>query len=89
MERDLKLSYYRTSNQAEVDIIVEQPDGRVQAIEIKASYNPSPKTLLGLRSFQSVCDKAKLFCACSTTHPYTIGDITVLPWQSIFAELGL
>lgn len=89
MERDLKMSYYRTSNQAEVDIIVEQPDGRVQAVEIKASANPAPKSLLGLRSFHSICDKAELYCACTTAHPYKIGPVTILPWKNIFAELNL
>ena len=87
MEKDFKFSYYRTSNQAEVDLIIEHPDGKVSAIEIKASKNPAPKSLSGLYSFKSVCSKANLFCVCQTVNPYTLRDVKILPWKEIFNVL--
>jgi predicted AAA+ superfamily ATPase len=41
-------SFYRTSGGAEVDLVLDWPDGRVWAIEIKRSSTPKPER--GLRS---------------------------------------
>ncbi|TZF86454.1 ATP-binding protein (plasmid) [Pedobacter sp. BS3] len=45
-----RYSYYRSSNQAEIDLVLETPDNEVWAIEIKRSSAPTIK-----RSFHEAC----------------------------------
>jgi len=41
MQKDFKLSYYRTESGVEIDLIIETPKKEVLAIEIKSSTDPS------------------------------------------------
>jgi hypothetical protein len=41
-DRDWRPSFYRTSAGSEVDLVLEHPDGRVVAVEIKRTSTPSP-----------------------------------------------
>jgi uncharacterized protein len=43
------LWHFRDRDGAEVDLILEYPDGRIVGIEVKASSSPSPDDLRGLR----------------------------------------
>lgn len=89
-EKDYRLSYYRTENGVEVDLIVEMPSKQIFAIEIKASENPVFNDLKGLISFKNNFPKAKLYCASLTKYPRSLErGITVLPWQEIFKILKL
>jgi predicted AAA+ superfamily ATPase len=88
LEKEWTFSFFRTLNNAEVDLIIETPEGEVIAIEVKASQSPANKSLRGLLSFKEVCDKAKLICACQTPRPYTNGEIEILPWQNVYAEIA-
>lgn len=47
-------TYFRTSAQAEIDLVLEGPGGRVQAIEIKRSLAPQPS-----RGFLFGCEDVK------------------------------
>ena len=60
---DYKFSYYRTENNAEVDLIIEAPTGKVFAVEIKASDTPKNSELKGLKSFKTLVPKASLIIA--------------------------
>lgn len=53
---NLRLSTYRTENNAEVDLIVEK-ESDIFAIEIKASKNIGPSDLRGLKSFSEFYGK--------------------------------
>jgi len=88
-EKEYAFSFFNTANDAEVDMIIERPDGEIFAVEIKASDNPAPKTLRGLHSFKQVCDKAHLVCACTTPHPFRHADIAIMPWKDLFRLLEL
>ena len=37
-----RLHYYRDRSGAEIDLILEAPDGRIVAIEVKAAISPGP-----------------------------------------------
>lgn len=88
-EADLELSYFKTSNNVEVDLIVKSPEGNEYAIEIKSSDNPHPASLNGLKSFAELRPKATLICACLAPRLRKIGSINVLPWQELFDILKL
>jgi len=84
LSKDFRFSFYRTENKAEVDLIIEKPNGKIYAIEIKSSVSPSPAHLRGLKSFQEICPKAILCCACLTSKSYKMEDITIYPWKELF-----
>jgi len=81
--------FYRTSNDTEVDLVVESADNKLTAIEIKATENPVQKHVRSLFSFKEERADARLFCACTAPRRRMIGDVTVIPWQELFAELSI
>lgn len=83
------LSFYRTEGHAEVDLVVECPDGRVCAIEIKASDDANPGRMRGLASLREALPEASLLCASLAPRARMAGGIRILPWQDIFECLGL
>ncbi len=52
-DRRLRVSHYRTKDQDEVDLVIEDRRGRVVGIEVKASATVNPKDLRGLRQLQA------------------------------------
>lgn len=45
-----RLFHYRTAGGAEVDLVLERADGRLVAIEVKASERLEPRDLSGIRA---------------------------------------
>ncbi|MBI5149570.1 MAG: ATP-binding protein [Candidatus Omnitrophica bacterium] len=88
-ELDYEFSFYRTSNQAEVDLIVETPAKKTYAIEIKASQQPEAQAMSGLLSFKEICPKAVLYCVSQAPQRRKIKDVTILPWRDIFSAIGI
>ncbi len=43
--RDRMLSHYRDSQGREIDLVLEEPDGAVAAVEVKATRSPDPRQL--------------------------------------------
>lgn len=87
LAKDFRFSFYRTENNAEVDLIIECPNTKIYAIEIKSSISPAAKDLRGLKSFQEVCPEAILCCASLAPKAYKVGNTTVYPWQQLFKEV--
>lgn len=57
-DRRLRVSHFRTKDQNEVDLVIEDRRGRVVGIEVKASATVRPQDLRGLRQLQeAVGDK--------------------------------
>lgn len=77
---DWTFSFYRT-NQVEVDIIIETPQEKTFAIEIKGMDYIATNDLHGLKSFQGICPKAHLAVVSLTPNKRLLGDVTILPWQ--------
>jgi predicted AAA+ superfamily ATPase len=88
-DKDYSLSFYRTKDGAEVDLIVETPAGKVFAIEIKSSHAPDSAHLKGLKSFRQDFPKAALYCVAPVPRVRIVNGITILPWQEIFTVLDL
>jgi predicted AAA+ superfamily ATPase len=84
---DFRFSYYRTAAGAEVDLIIEKPNGEVIALEIKSSDRIQPKHLRGLKSFKVVCPEARLICACTESFKRHLDGVEVMPWQEVIGRL--
>lgn len=85
-EREAKMSFYRTTDSAEVDLILEfGPD--IWAVEIKASSQPQLSDIRGLRNFVKDHRTAKAICVCQTIRPFIAGGIEFLPWQDFMKLL--
>lgn len=82
-KRDYSFSYYHTESGAEVDLIIEKPNGEVLGLEIKATDIIDSSHLRGLRSFATINSKAKLFVVSTVPRRIEIGNVLVLPWQEI------
>lgn len=85
-EREAKLSFFRTSDGAEVDIIMEKSD-ELWAIEIKSSDKPTLGSIRGLRSFIRDHSYTRAICVCRTPRPFLSGGVDFLPWQSFFEQI--
>ncbi|MGD0835650.1 MAG: DUF4143 domain-containing protein [Polyangia bacterium] len=85
---DVPVSSYRTEHGAEVDFIVE-PQGKLWAIECKASRQVGPSDLRGLRSFAETAKRRhRAVVAYLGDAPRAIDGVEVLPWQQVLAEIG-
>jgi uncharacterized protein len=81
-ELDYRFFYWRTNTGQEVDLILSRGvSDRPCAIEIKSNQAPSESDMKGLKAFRSEHEDADLFCFCLTPRAYSLGDVTVLPWQ--------
>lgn len=79
---DLKLSYWRTNSQMEVDLILSRGISKpLLAIEIKSSTQPSAKDLNGLTAFAAEYPKVPRLCLCRTPQAYSLSGVDILPWQ--------
>lgn len=85
-ERETKMSFFRTSDGAEVDLLLEFPK-EIWAIEVKSNPSPSRADLRGLRSFLKDHNAAKAFCVCRTPRPYREGRIDFVPWKDFFGMI--
>jgi predicted AAA+ superfamily ATPase len=83
---DAKMSFFRTTDGAEVDVILERSDGD-WAVEIKSAREPGPREVKGLRSFMSDHDIKRAICVCRTPRPFTRQGIEFLPWEAFLSKL--
>lgn len=86
LEREARMSYFRTSDGAEVDVILDFHK-EIWAIEIKASKEPKPVELKGLKSFMKDHKFKRAICVCQTPRPYLADKIEFLPWTEFLKQL--
>jgi predicted AAA+ superfamily ATPase len=89
LDRPVRVSTFRTEHGAEVDFIVEW-DGRVWAIECKATSRVRGAELAGLARFADYLGKpheARVWYL--GFEPRVEGNVDVLPWQQGLEEMGL
>ena len=86
LEKDFRISFFRTSDGAEVDVILESA-GKIWAIEIKSSAQPGPSEVRGLKSFMSDHKYDRAICLCRTPRVFNSDGIEFLPWPDFFRQL--
>ena len=85
-EKEHRLSFYRTQDGAEVDLLIEFPQ-ETWAIEIKASDSPTFSQLRTLKYFHKTHQVKRSICMCQTPRAYQSEHIEFLPWQQVLSEL--
>jgi uncharacterized protein len=86
-QRDWKLSFWRTSHGAEVDLLVSRGTKILYAIECKWTREPSASHLSGLRSFHEAYPKVPCFLAAPVQKPLRISFVRILPPERLLREL--
>jgi len=89
LDREIRVSTYRTEHGAEVDFIVEW-EGETWAVELKASIQVGKNDLRGLTNFSHFYRRAhRSVIAYLGNVERTIEGIDVMPWQSLLKKMEL
>jgi predicted AAA+ superfamily ATPase len=80
-KNDFELSYLRTKDQAEIDLIVERPGKSTCLIEIKATNKVNAQDTSTLARFQKDFKNAEAFVFSNDPHEQSINGILCLSWQ--------
>lgn len=82
-----KLSYLRTKDGAEVDLIVSKGDKAIAIVEIKSTTNVSHDSVKPLRNFQDDFKGAKFLCLSNDEKAQSFGEILALHWRDGIEEI--
>jgi predicted AAA+ superfamily ATPase len=88
-KREWRLSYLRTKDDAEIDLVVERPGQPLLCIEIKSSTQVDENDLQGFMRLTNELENCEAVCFANVSHRRTWGKITVWPWQEGFAHYWL
>jgi predicted AAA+ superfamily ATPase len=86
-QKDWKLSFWRTSHGAEVDLLISRGTNILYAIECKLSTHLSSSDLSGLRSFHESQPKVPCFIVAPVKQPLKLSFARVLHPTKLFKEL--
>ncbi len=86
-QKDWKLSFWRTSHGAEVDILISRGARILYAIECKSTTNLSSSDLSGLKSFHEINPKVPCFIVAPVKQPLKLSFVRVLPPEKLFNAL--
>lgn len=91
LKKDYRLSYLRSKDHAEIDLIIEEPSGLIYLVEIKSSTSVDDRDVRTLRRFLSEfpTPKTKAFIFSLDPRPKIIDNIPCLPWMQGLREIGL
>ncbi len=86
-QKDWKLSFWRTSHGAEVDLLISRGTRLLYAIECKFKRQPSSSDLSGLRSFHVNHPEVPCFVVSPVKQSYRLSFARILPPNRLFQEL--
>ena len=86
-QKDWKLSFWRTSHGAEVDVLISRGTKILYAIECKFKRQPSSSDLSGLRSFHENHPEIPCFVVSPVNQSYRLSFARILPPNRLFQEL--
>ena len=85
--KEFRFSYFRTERGAEVDLVIETPNEKLIAIEIKSTDQVTNKHVRGLKSFSEEFPRAELYCAATVPRPIKRGAVQIYPWKDMLEFL--
>ncbi|MEW6365302.1 MAG: DUF4143 domain-containing protein [Acidobacteriota bacterium] len=88
-KRDYRLSYLRTKDGVEIDLIVERPGMPRALVEIKSTEHVVDDDIRALASLAKDIPHSESFCLSRDSTARKIAGIWVLPWQQGLREIGL
>ena len=86
-QKDWKLSFWRTSHGAEVDLLISRGARLLYAVECKFKRQPSSSDLSGLRSFHDNYPEVPCFVVSPVKQSYRLSFARILPPSALFQEL--
>ena len=86
-ELEAKMSFFKTTDGAEVDLILELKGSEIWAVEIKSSPEPRLSDVRGLRSFIKDHRYNRAICVCLTPRAFNAEGIEFLPWRDFLQLL--
>jgi predicted AAA+ superfamily ATPase len=86
-QKDWRLSFWRTSHGAEVDLLISRGTKLLYAIECKFSNQPSSSDLSGLRSFHENYAEVPCYIVAPVNQSFRLSFARVLPPKKLFKEL--
>ena len=89
-QKSWNFSYLLTKDGAEIDLVLENPQGKVTLIEIKSSNRVDERDAQSLHHFQSDFKGARALILSQDPKPKKISNfVTALPWEQGLLELGI
>jgi predicted AAA+ superfamily ATPase len=89
LRKNYQFSFIATQGGLEVDLVIERPGLSTLLIEIKASTRVRDEHLRHLQSLNADYPEFELFCICREETARKVGNISIMPWQESFKEIGL
>ena len=80
-----RLSFYRTRGGAEIDVMVERPDGEIVPVEVKWTQRPAPGDARHVEAFvreHSAATEGFVVCRCPRPMRLT-PHVTAIPWFTL------
>jgi uncharacterized protein len=81
LNREYRLTFLQTEDDAEIDVVVERPGKPLALIEIKSTNQVREDMLRRLSHFQKDFPKASFYCFSNDPIEKKFGKISALPWR--------
>jgi predicted AAA+ superfamily ATPase len=81
LNREYRLTFLQTEDDAEIDVVVERPGKPLALIEIKSTHQVREDMLRRLAHFQKDFPKASFYCFSNDPIEKKFGKISALPWR--------
>jgi len=88
-KKDFRLSYLRTKDGVEIDLIIERPGLKRALVEIKSTERVTEDDVRALQRLGNDIANSETFCLSLDPTPKKIGQVRCLPWQRGLEEIGL
>ncbi len=88
-QADYRLSYLKTKDQAEIDLIIERPGGKTALIEIKSKDQVDKRDTEPVERFLSDFKTAEAYVFSNDPREKKIGNVFALPWKKGIETIGL
>ncbi len=85
LRKDLRLSFLRTANNVEVDLIIQTPRDQIYAVEIKSKETPiSLDFESGFAAIKKIAPRVRCLCVCTGKSARIVDGYEVLPYLDFF-----
>lgn len=88
-ENDYKISYLRTKDDLEIDLVIQRPGKSTILLEIKSATKIHAQDLNPLISISKDIPNSEAYCFSRDPIAQIIDGVHLVPWQKGFKEIGL
>jgi predicted AAA+ superfamily ATPase len=88
-KKDYRLSYLRTKDGVEIDLVIERPGLKRALVEIKSTERVSDDDVRSLLNLGKDVRHSEAFCLSRDPNPKKIASVSCFPWQQGLVEIGL